>query len=130
MKLETITALEKLYNLLFGFVAIRPSVRSQISEKLEILAPSLTVFVIHYLNINWNVNEEDGTPNTVWQRSGLSGPFIKKKKMAHIFKLPQKTSQLVEKISQMIFSESRAFDLEPLFSIFCCLKIARPRPLS
>ena len=45
------------------------------------------------------------------------------RKMAHIFKLPQKTSQLVEKISQMILSESRAFDLEPLFSIFCCLKI-------
>ena len=59
MKLETITALEKLYNLLFGFVAIRPSVRSQISEKLEVLTPSLTVFDTHYLNINWKVNEED-----------------------------------------------------------------------
>ena len=61
MKLEKITALEKLYNLLFGFVAIRPSVRSQISEKHEVLTPSLTVFDTHYLNINWNVNEEDGT---------------------------------------------------------------------
>ena len=44
------TALEKLYNLLFGFVAIRPSVWSQIPEKLEILAPSLTVFDTHYFN--------------------------------------------------------------------------------